>query len=122
MQLQQAFEETLLAANFLAEKRASQPAVIELMDELTRLLPDDIWLQQFQLQGSDLRIQGQADGSQRVIGLLNESELFDSPEITGAISIDPRSGQERFRSQVRVVTEPGPDADEAVDESGEAGP
>ena len=117
MQLQQAFEETLLAANFLAEKRASQPAVIELMEELTRLLPDDIWLQQFQLQGSDLRIQGQADGSQRVIGLLNESELFDSPEITGAISIDPRSGQERFRSQVRVVTEPGP----GEDGSGEAG-
>jgi len=117
MQLQQAFEETLLAANFLAEKRASQPAVIELMDELTRILPDDIWLQQFQLQGSDLRIQGQADGSQRVIGLLAESELFESPEITGAISIDPRSGQERFRSQVRVVTEPEPEADTA----GEAG-
>ena len=117
MQLQQAFEETLLAANFLAEKRAAQPAVIELMDELTRILPDDIWLQQFQLQGSDLRIQGQADGSQRVIGLLAESELFDSPEITGAISIDPRSGQERFRSQVRVVTEPEPEADTA----GEAG-
>ena len=117
MQLQQAFEDTLLAANFLAEKRASQPAVIELMDELTRILPDDIWLQQFQLQDSDLRIQGQADGSQRVIGLLDESRLFDSPEITGAISIDPRSGQERFRSQVRVVTEPGPEADE----SGETG-
>jgi len=117
MQLQQAFEETLLAANFLSEKRASQPAVIELMDELTRILPDDIWLQQFQLQGSDLRIRGQADGSQRVIGLLAESELFESPEITGAISIDPRSGQERFHSQVQVVTEPGPESDE----SGEAG-
>lgn len=104
MQMQQELEETLLAANYLAEKRAAQPAVIELMDELTDVLPDDIWLQQFQLQGSELRIQGQADGSQRVIGLLNESELFRSPEIIGAISIDPRSGQERFRSQVEVVT------------------
>jgi len=113
MQLQQALEETLQAANFLALKRAAQPAVIELMDELTRILPNDIWLQQFQLQGSDLRIQGQADGSQRVIGLLNESSLFTSPEITGAISIDPRSGQERFRSQVRVVTEPIPETDDS---------
>jgi len=109
MQLQQDFEETLMAANFLAEKRAAQPAAIELLDEISSLLPDDIWLQQFQLQGQDLRIQGQADGSQRVIGLLNESALFDSPEITGAISIDPRTGQERFRSQVRVVTEPVPE-------------
>jgi len=105
MQLQQDFEETLQAANFLAEKRAVQPEAIELLEEISSVLPNDIWLQQFQLQGRDLRIQGQADGSQRVIGLLNESELFDSPEITGAISIDPRTGQERFRSKVRVVTE-----------------
>lgn len=116
MQLQQAFEETLLAANYLSEKRAAQPPVIELLDELTGILPDDIWLQQFQLQGSELRIQGQADGSQRVIGLLDQSELFASPEITGAISIDPRSGQERFRSQVKVVSEPGPDESEPESE------
>ncbi|MBS3742863.1 MAG: PilN domain-containing protein [Wenzhouxiangellaceae bacterium] len=110
MQLQQDFEETLMAANFLAEKRASQPAAIELLDEVSRRLPDDMWLQQFQLQGRDLRIQGQADGSQRIIGLLDESEMFDSPEITGAISIDPRTGQERFRSQVRVVAGAEPDS------------
>lgn len=103
MQLREDFEETLQAASFLAQKRTAQPAAIELLDEISGLLPDDIWLQQFQLQGQELRIQGQADGSQRVIGLLNESELFTSPEITGAISIDPRTGQERFRSQVRVV-------------------
>jgi len=121
MQLRQDFEETLQAANFLAQKRARQPAAIELLDEISSLLPNDIWLQQFQLQGRDLRIQGQADGSQRVIGLLNESELFDSPEITGAISIDPRTGQERFRSQVRVVTQGGEDASGSSD-AGEAGP
>ena len=120
MQLRQDFEETLQAANFLAQKRARQPAAIELLDEITEILPNDIWLQQFQLQGRDLRIQGQADGSQRVIGLLNESALFDSPEITGAISIDPRTGQERFRSQVRVVTQ----AEQAPGspDPGEAGP
>jgi len=120
MQLRQDFEETLQAANFLAQKRARQPAAIELLDEITEILPNDIWLQQFQLQGRNLRIQGQADGSQRVIGLLNESALFDSPEITGAISIDPRTGQERFRSQVRVVTQ----AEQAPGspDPGEAGP
>jgi general secretion pathway protein L len=106
VQLQQQLEESLLAANFLAEKRAAQPPVIDLIDEVTRLLPDDIWLQQFQLMGSELRIQGRADGSQRVIGLLDESELFRSPEIIGSISIDPRTGQEQFRSQAQVVTRP----------------
>lgn len=118
MQLQQEFEESVQAANFLAEKRAEQPQVIELLDEITRVLPEDMWLQQFQLQGDELRIQGQADGSQRVIGLLDESELFTAPEITGAISIDPSTGQERFRSQARIVSAPeaGPDADQSAAE------
>jgi len=105
--LQQELEESLSAANYLADKRAAQPPVIELIDEVTRVLPDDIWLQQFQLMGSQLRIQGMADGSQRIIGLLDESPLFASPEITGSISIDPRTGQERFRSQVQVITGDG---------------
>lgn len=105
--LQQELEESLAAANYLAEKRAAQPPVIDLIDEVTRVLPDDIWLQQFQLMGSQLRIQGMADGSQRIIGLLDESPLFASPEITGSISIDPRTGQERFRSQVQVITGDG---------------
>jgi general secretion pathway protein L len=109
--LQQQLEESLQAANFLAEKRASQPPVIELIEEVTRVLPDDIWLQQFQLMGSELRIQGMADGSQRVIGLLDESELFRSPEIIGSISIDPRTGQERFRTQAQIVTGPPPAGD-----------
>jgi general secretion pathway protein L len=110
IQLQQELEDSLLAANYLARKRAAQPPVIRLLDEITRILPDDVWLQQFQLMGSDLRIQGQADGSQRIVGLLAESELFESPEIMGSISIDPRSGQERFRSQVQVITSGDPDA------------
>jgi general secretion pathway protein L len=112
--LQQELEESLAAANYLAEKRAAQPPVIELIDEVTRVLPDDIWLQQFQLMGSELRIQGMADGSQRIIGLLDESPLFASPEITGSISIDPRTGQERFRSQVQVIT--GDEGDPPADD------
>jgi len=118
VELQRELEDSLAAANYLARKRASQPPVIALLDEVTRVLPDDVWLQQFQLMGSDLRIQGQADGSQRVVGLLDESELFESPEITGSISIDPRTGQERFRSQVQVVTRDEPDGPA----DGEAGP
>jgi len=111
IQLQQELEDSLLAANYLARKRAAQPPVIELLDEITRILPDDVWLQQFQLMGSELRIQGQADGSQRIVGLLADSDLLESPEIMGSISIDPRSGQERFRSQVQVINSGDPDAD-----------
>ncbi|MDT8410577.1 MAG: PilN domain-containing protein [Wenzhouxiangellaceae bacterium] len=102
-QLQQELQDSLLAANYLSQRRASQPATIELLDEVTRLLPEDIWLQRFQLQGKDLTIQGLADGSQRIVGLLNESEMLASPEIRGTINIDPVTGKERFTTMASVV-------------------
>ena len=104
--LEQELGDSLLAANFLAAKRSQEAPAIRVLDEITRVLPDDIWLQQFQLQGRELRIQGMAEGSQRVVGLLNESPLLESPEITGNISIDPMTGKERFRTQAMVVAGP----------------
>src|SRR6056297_62516 len=109
MALQQRLEDSLLAANFLAEKRASQPPAIELLAETTRLLPDDIWLQRFQLQGQEMTVQGLTNGSQRVIGLLNESELLDDTEIRGNITMDPRSGKERFTTTSQVARSDAPD-------------
>jgi general secretion pathway protein L len=112
MELQQRLEDSLLAANFLSEKRAAQPPAIELLAETTRLLPDDIWLQRFQLQGQEMTVQGLTNGSQRVIGLLNESELLRDTEIRGNITMDPRSGKERFTTSSQVVRGEGaPSAD-----------
>lgn len=102
MELQQRLEESLLAANFLAERRDQQPPSIRLLAELTRLLPDDIWLQRFQVQGEELTVQGLTDGSQRVIGLLNESELLEDAEFRGQTTMDPRTGRERFTTTARV--------------------
>jgi len=109
--VRQALERSLAAANFLAEKRAAQPPMIELLTEVTRRLPDDIWLQQFQFSDDELTVSGQASGSQRVVRLLDDSPLLDSPEFTSPISIDPASGMERFRARARLQAEAGPDPD-----------
>ncbi|MEM7053672.1 MAG: PilN domain-containing protein, partial [Pseudomonadota bacterium] len=95
-QLQQELEQSLLAASFLSERRASQPAAIELLAEMTAILPNDIWLQRFQIQGDRVTVQGLADGSQRIIEIMNDSPLLDSPGFERAISIDQASGQENF--------------------------
>lgn len=119
MGLQRRLEESLLAANFLSEKRASQPPAIELLAETTRLLPDDIWLQRFQLQGQEMTVQGLTNGSQRVIGLLNESELLRDTEIRGNITMDPRSGKERFTTTSQVAR--ADDVEGETAENGEEG-
>ncbi len=104
MGLQQQLEDSLAAANFLAERRRRQPVTIQVLDEVTRALPDDIWLQQLQVRGNELMMQGLADGSQRLIELINDSELLTDAEFRGSVNVDPNSGRERFNAQALIRT------------------
>jgi general secretion pathway protein L len=115
--LQQQLEDSLAAANFLAERRRRQPVTIQVLDEVTRVLPDDIWLQQLQVRGNELNMQGLADGSQRLIELINDSELLTDAEFRGSVNIDPASGRERFNALARIRT--GRALNAAAAESGE---
>ncbi|WP_376692654.1 PilN domain-containing protein [Wenzhouxiangella sp. EGI_FJ10409] len=105
--LQNELQDALAAANFLAERRRRQPVSVEVLDEITRIMPDDIWLTQLRMQGTELMLQGQADQSQRLIELINDSELLSDAEFRGSVSIDPGSGKERFNAQARIETKGG---------------
>lgn len=103
MGLQRQLEDSLTAANFLADRRRRQPIIIQVLDEISRILPDDIWLQQVQVQGDEILMMGLADGSQRLIELLNDSPMLDDAEFRGAINVDPTSGQERFNVRATIT-------------------
>jgi len=101
--MQRQLEDSLQAANFLADRRRRQPVVIQILDDVTRRLPDDIWINQLQIRGNELMLLGLADESQRLIEMLNQSELLDETEFRGSINVDPNTGQERFNVRATIV-------------------
>jgi general secretion pathway protein L len=103
MALQRELDDALAAANFLAEHRLGQPVMMNVIDEVTRVLPNDMWLQQMQVRDGELIMSGMANGSQRLIELVNDSYLFSDTEFRGSVSIDPNSGQERFNVRATVT-------------------
>ena len=103
MELQRELEDSLAAANFLAEHRRTQPVVMHVLDEITRVLPNDLWLQQVQVRGNELTMSGMGNGSQRLIELVNGSSLFSETEIRGQVNIDPNTGQERFNARATIT-------------------
>ena len=115
MALQRQLDEAVEAANFLAEKRSQAPVMMHVLDEVTRLLPSQMWLQQVQVRGEELTMMGYARGSQRLIELLNDNGLFADAAFRGRVTIDPETEQERFtvqamidrRSADAVVARPG---------------
>lgn len=101
--LQSELEDALDAANFLAEHRRQQPVIMHVLDELTRVLPNDMWLEQVQVREGELSISGSGNGSQRLIELVNASSLFSDTEFRGAVSINPNTGQERFNARATIT-------------------
>jgi len=108
--LQRQLEDSLQAANFLAERRRRQPVVIQVLDEVSRVLPDDMWINQLQVRGNELTMMGLADGSQRLIQIINDSPLLDDAEFRGAINVDPATGKERFNALATITREEVQDA------------
>nr|WP_306421967.1 PilN domain-containing protein [Marinobacterium sedimentorum] len=103
---------------FLGRKKAAQVPALLILDELTRLLPDNTWLSRFELNGQVLRIQGESGSASSLIGLLEGSELFMTVDFTSPVTINPRSRRERFSIEARLET--GAGANPAGPETGAA--
>ncbi|GGO80140.1 hypothetical protein GCM10011348_16180 [Marinobacterium nitratireducens] len=99
---------------YLSRLKAEQLPVIFVLDELTRLLPDNTWLNRFELDGQNLRVQGESGSASSLIALLEDSPMFMSVDFTSPVTINPRSRRERFSIEARL--EPLPQA------SGEGAP
>jgi general secretion pathway protein L len=100
------------AANFLATSRASRPTMLELLDELTRRIPDDTSLDKLTVNGDRLVMVGQSRAAPALVGLLQASPMLREPALAGAVQADPRSGRDRFTLTANLVQQgPGEVAD-----------
>ena len=84
-----------------ARRTAALP--LEILSELTRLLPSDAWLQQMRYEGDSLALTGRAASASSLLQILAGSEYFESPQFSSAIS-RTRDGMEVFRISVQLRT------------------
>jgi general secretion pathway protein L len=101
------------AANFLAATRASRPTMLEVMDELTRRIPDDTSLDKLAINGDQLVMVGQSRAAPALVALLQASPLITDPALSGVVQSDPRTGRDRFTLTARVVNASGEGGDDA---------
>jgi general secretion pathway protein L len=82
--------------NFLVDRRQHMPTVTQLLDVLTRLTPDDTWLTELQLNGSDIRLTGEAGSATGLLGLIAQAPDFRNTAFHSPVVQDPKLGRERF--------------------------
>jgi general secretion pathway protein L len=83
--LQQQLEHSVVDYNFVLQRKHMFPATVQVIEDVTKLLPDDTWLTQFEIKttarGKDHRrevlLRGESANAGRLITLLEESNLFE---------------------------------------------
>lgn len=99
--------------NFLlAKKYATYPA-LTYVEELTRLLPDNTWLQQLELRssgkGREVQITGETASSSKLIEILEQSRLLRNAGIRGTVTRGSTPNSERFMIGADALPRPRPE-------------
>ena len=97
--------------------KSERPAVVQILDELTRLLPETVYLNEFSVDGDTVDISGFAKRSAELVPLLERSKMFAGAALSAPVTFDESRDKERFSYRLRLrqarATEPPTDAGEA---------
>ena len=100
-------EKVIGESRLLIDKKMQSPVLVDVLDELTRIIPDDTWLSSVELKGSQVRIQGESSASSALIGLIEASPLFSQTSFSSPVTQNPTTGHERFQLSSNVESRPG---------------
>jgi general secretion pathway protein L len=82
--------------------KLAQVPTVEVLEALSRLLPDSVWLSDLRLEGDTLDISGLAKSGAALPSLFSGSALFADAQLTAPVTLDPREDRERFSLRVRI--------------------
>ncbi|MFZ2236203.1 MAG: PilN domain-containing protein [Dokdonella sp.] len=100
----QVLVDSIAGANFLAEKKRITAPTVALIDDLTRRIPDNTFIERLNIENNQVQLQGQSSEAAKLIGLLSDSPYLGNPTFQGPIQPDARSGKERFQITADLKT------------------
>ncbi len=84
------------AASFLTRRRGQSPLSVEVLAEVTRIMPDGTYLDRLVVGSKSVIMQGKSGNAQQLIELVNRSEMFDAAAFQGSTRLDGPTGLEVF--------------------------
>jgi general secretion pathway protein L len=101
--LREQVKETSEAASFLTRWRSKSPMAIEILANVTEILPDDTFLDRLVIGQESVLMQGKSTNAQQLIEVVNNSELFYRAAFRGSTRLDAASGLEVFEVNAEVI-------------------
>ena len=105
--------------NYVLAKKYSYPSLVQVLDEITRTLPDDTWLTQFELKTTgrgkelqrDLYLRGESGNAGKLIALLEDTKLVEQAAPRSPTTKIQGASGEIFDvgARLRTLTLPAPE-------------
>jgi general secretion pathway protein L len=91
------------AAGFLQERRSTALPTVQVLAEVTRILPDDTYLDRLIIDSESVQMQGKSQNAQQLIEMVNSSPNFDNASFRGPTRLDTRTQKEIFDITATLV-------------------
>jgi len=89
--------------DFLLQKKRHEPVMVDMLDELTKVIPDQTSLNGLQYREHKVIIQGQSPAASSLIERMEASPYFKNTSFVSPVTKDVSNGQERFQIASEVV-------------------
>ena len=87
---------------YLVDYKRKTPTTSEILNELTRALPDNTWLVQLTLTANEVRLSGYSTSASSLVQLIGQSTYFTEPKFRSAVVFDPNISRERFEMAATI--------------------
>ena len=98
----------LQRGRFLLEKQQGHIPVIALLEELTRILPDDTWINRLVYQDKEIQLYGESATETGLLQILESSAYFHGANFRSPVTYNNTTGKNNFH--ISAIPEKEPDS------------
>jgi len=102
-QLRRDLEKMAEASRFLVEKKRADIMAVQLVDEISRILPDHTWVSRLDISSAELQIQGQSEASSSLIAIVESSPYFENASFRSPVVQVAGTNADRFHLSANIV-------------------
>ncbi|QYZ67222.1 MAG: hypothetical protein OI74_15280 [Gammaproteobacteria bacterium (ex Lamellibrachia satsuma)] len=88
---------------FISERKTGAIPILQIIDELTRLVPDDTWIDNLQFDDEEVNIHGFSVSAASLLSLVESSDLFKHARFRSSVTQNRLNGLERFHLSAEVM-------------------
>jgi general secretion pathway protein L len=86
--------------------RRADIGLLALLEQLTRLLPDEAWLDSVEVRGGSVYVTGYAPAAATLVAQIETSPMFADAQFRSPVTPDRARGRERFDMSIRLERRP----------------